>query len=215
MISDVLKFPFKGTGKYILIIGVILSLILSVASYIPLLGIIIAIGASGYFAAYFFAIINSTASGKDEACDWPDFRDFWSDLVGPWLLMLSAMFFSFGPSLILILIFDPSDIVRTGLLALGFIHLPMAILRVAIFNTMGSAFWLNTFPVIMNCLSQYFILLLILGALIVINMVIDGIISSIPVLGWFLGFSLWMYSLMVGGRVLGLFYRDNRRILTI
>ena len=215
MISDVLKFPFKGTGKYILIIGVILSLILSVASYIPLLGIIIAIGASGYFAAYFFAIINSTASGKDEACDWPDFRDFWSDLVGPWLLMLSAMFFSFGPSLILILIFDPSDIVRTGLLALGFIHLPMAILRVAIFNTMGSAFWLNTFPVIMNCLSQYFILLLILGALIVINMVIDGIISSIPVLGWFLGFFLWMYSLMVGGRVLGLFYRDNRRILTI
>lgn len=215
MISDVLKFPFKGTGKYILIIGAILSLILSFASYIPLLGIIIAIGASGYFAAYFFAIINSTASGKDEACDWPDFRDFWSDLVGPWLLMLSAMFFSFGPSLILILIFDPSYMVRTGLLALGFIHLPMAILRVAIFNTMGSAFWLNTFPVIMNCLSQYFILLLILGALIVINMVIDGIISSIPVLGWFLGFFLWMYSLMVGGRVLGLFYKDNRRILTI
>jgi len=215
MISDVLKFPFKGTGKYILIIGVILSLILSVASYIPLLGIIIAIGASGYFAAYFFAIINSTASGKDEACDWPDFRDFWSDLVGPWLLMLSAMFFSFAPSVILILIFEPSDMVRTGLLALGFIHLPMAILRVAIFNTMGSAFWLNTFPVIMNCLSQYFILLLIIGALIVINMIIDGIISSIPILGWFLGFFLWMYSLMVGGRVLGLFYRDNRRILTI
>jgi len=215
MISDVLKFPFKGTGKYILIIGAILSLILSFASYIPFLGIFIAIGASGYFAAYFFAIINSTASRKDEASDWPDFRDFWSDLVGPWLLMLSAMFFSFAPSVILILIFEPSDMVRTGLLALGFIHLPMAILRVAIFNTMGSAFWLNTFPVIMNCLSQYFILLLIIGALIVINMIIDGIISSIPILGWFLGFFLWMYSLMVGGRVLGLFYRDNRRILTI
>ena len=52
VIDDVLTFPFRGVGKYMLIIGAVLSLILWLAASVPFLGIVIAIGASGYFAAY-------------------------------------------------------------------------------------------------------------------------------------------------------------------
>jgi len=93
MIQDALRFPFRGIGKYILVIGGVLSLMVSLASFFPLLGFIIAIGASGYFAAYSFRIINTTAIGQEQACDRPDFRDFWSDMVAPWLCVLAALFF--------------------------------------------------------------------------------------------------------------------------
>jgi len=75
MIHDALTFPFRGIGRYMLVIGGVLSLMISLmislATFIPFLGLIIAIGASGYFTAYSFRIINTTAIGEDQACDWP------------------------------------------------------------------------------------------------------------------------------------------------
>ena len=59
MIHDALTFPFRGIGRYMLIIGGVLSLVISLAAFVPFLGLIIAIGASGYFAAYSFRIINT------------------------------------------------------------------------------------------------------------------------------------------------------------
>lgn len=67
MIDDVLTFPFRGVGKYMLVIGSVLSLVFWLAAFVPLLGFIIAVGASGYFAAYYFDIVNSTACGQELA----------------------------------------------------------------------------------------------------------------------------------------------------
>ena len=63
MIHDALTFPFRGIGKYMLVIGGFLSLIISLATFVPFMGFIIAIGATGYFIAYSFRIINTTALG--------------------------------------------------------------------------------------------------------------------------------------------------------
>ncbi len=62
MISDALVHPLKGSGKYILVIGAVLSLLLSVATYVPILGLILGIGASGFLAAYMFKVINTTVT---------------------------------------------------------------------------------------------------------------------------------------------------------
>ncbi len=213
MISDALSYPFKGTGKYILIIGAILSFLVSAASYIPFLGLIIAIGASGYFTAYMFDVINSTACGRDEACEWPGFQDFFSDLVMPWLCMLSASFFSFVPYVLVSILFEDSRLISIAFLVLGFVHLPMAILCVAICRAMRSALWTNTVPIIANCLPQYFILVLVTGGLYLLISVLNNILSNIPILGWFISFFLGMYSLMVSGRIIGLFYRENKHLI--
>jgi hypothetical protein len=213
MISDALAYPFKGTGKYILIIGAILSLLVSAASYIPFLGLIIAICVSGYFTAYMFDVINSSACGRDEACEWPVFQDFFSDLVMPWLRMLSASFFSFVPYVLVSILFEDSRLLSIASLVLGFVHLPMAILCVAICRTMRSAFWTITLPIIANCLPQYFILVLVIGGLSLLNRVLNNVLSNIPILGWFISFFLGMYSLMVSGRIIGLFYRENKHLI--
>jgi hypothetical protein len=215
MIHDALTFPFRGVGKYMLIIGGVLSLVLSVAALFPFLGIVIAIGASGYFAAYYFDIVNSTASGKDEACDWPEFRDFWSDLVGPWLCWLSSFVFSFAPLFAVLFFFEPPGVIHVALLIVGFAHLPMALLSVAIFKTMRAAFWLNTIPAVMRCLPQYAVLVVILGFLTIANALVDRVLSAVPVAGWFLGFFLGMYALMVSARLIGLFYRENGEIFNV
>ena len=215
IIDDILTFPFRGVGKYMLVIGGVLSLILWLGASVPFLGLVIAVGASGYFAAYYFDIVNSTASGKNEACDWPDFRDFWSDLVGPWLCMLSALVCSFAPLLVIGFFLEPPGILKAALLVIGFAHLPMALLSVAVFRTMRAALWSNTIPAIKRCLPQYGVLLVIFGLLTIANVLVRKAISSVPVAGWFVSFFLGMYALMVSARLIGLFYRDNSRILEI
>ena len=215
MIHDALTFPFRGIGRYMLVIGGVLSLIISFATLVPFLGFIIAIGASGYFAAYTFRIINTTAIGQDQACDWPDYRDFWSDLIAPWLCVLAASLVSFGPSYIIIFRFDPPMHVRTALLIVGFIHMPIAYLSVAINQTMSAALWTNTIPAIQRCIENYIILLVILGGLTVLNIFVKRALSSIPIAGWFISLFLSMYALMVSARILGLFYRKNSEIFNV
>jgi len=215
MIHDALTFPFRGIGRYMLVIGGVLSLMISLASFVPLLGFIIAVGASGYFAAYSFRIINTTAIGQDQACDWPDFHDFWSDLIAPWLCVLAASVFSFGPSYVVIFLIHPPMYIRIGLLVAGFIHMPMAYLSVAIHQTMGAAFWTNTIPAIQRCLEKYVILILILGVLTILNILVKRTLSNIPIAGEFISYFLWMYALMVSARILGLFYRENSAIFNM
>jgi len=215
MIHDVLTFPFRGNGRYMLVIGGVLSLIISLATLVPFLGYIIAICASGYFAAYSFRIINTTAIGEDKACDWPDFRDFWTDLIGPWLCVLSTLLFSFGPPYLVIFLFDPPRFVVIALLIAGFTHMPMAFLSVAIHQTMGAAFWTNTIPAIQRCIEKYVILLVILGGLTIFYNLFIWAVSGILIVGWFLRFFLGMYALMVSARILGLFYRENSGIFNV
>ena len=214
-IEDVLTFPFRGVGKYMLIIGGVLSLILSLGASVPFLGLIIAIAASGYFAAYYFDIVNSTAGGRNEACDWPDFRDFWSDLVGPWLCMLSALACSFAPLLVVGFFIKPPGVIGAALFLIGLAHLPMALLYVAVLRTMRAAFWSNTIPAIRRCLPQYAVLVVIFGLLTIANVLVRRALSNVPVAGWLVSFFLGMYALMVSARLIGLFYRDNSRILEI
>jgi hypothetical protein len=215
MVHDALTFPFRGIGRYMLVIGGVLALMILLASFIPLLGFIIAVGASGYFAACSFRIINTTAIGHDQACDWPDFHDFWSDLITPWLCVLAASVFSFGPSYVVIFLIHPRMYIRIGLLVAGFIHMPMAYLSVAIHQTMGAAFWTNTIPAFQRCLEKYVVILVILGSLTILNILLKRALSNIPVAGAFTNCFLWLYALMVGARILGLFYRENSGIFNI
>lgn len=212
MIEDVLTFPFRGVGRYILIIGGVLSLILWFGSAIPILGIVIAIIASGYFGAYYFDIVNSTACGKNEACDWPDYRDFWSDIVAPYLCILSASVCSFGPLLVIGFLLEPNVVIRTALYVIGFAHLPIALLSVAVFRNVRAAFWSNTIPAIMRCLPQYGVLLVIFGIMTIANFGVKKVLSHVPVAGRLVSSFLGMYTLMMSARLIGLFYRDNSGI---
>ncbi len=209
MVDDLIRYPLKGSGKYIIVIGAIVYLMFSFLSIFPLIGIIFSVISSGFFAAYFFDIVNSTATGKNEPCDFPDVRDFWSDIFGPWLCIVSAFLFSFGPLLLINILEIPSIFIRIVFLIFGFIHFPMAVLNVAIYRNALAAFWFNTIDSIKRCPLEYGVLLIILVLITIINIILDNILITIPVLGWIIIFLLWMYFLMLQSRLLGLFYREN------
>jgi hypothetical protein len=211
MINDLIQYPLKGSGKFIIVIGGILYLMLSFLSNFPFIGIVISIISTGFFAAYFFDIVNSTATGKDEPCDFPDIRDFWSDIFYPYLCIVSAVLFSFSPLLILLFILKiQSSLIIYVALIFGFIHFPMAVLNVAISQRALGAFWPYTIALIKRCPLEYAVFVVILGLITIIKIVLDSILLKIPVLGIIIIFLLWMYILMLQGRMMGLFYRDNR-----
>jgi len=212
MIEDALTFPFRGVGRYMLIIGGVLLLILwfmAAFSIIRMIRILIPIVASGFFGAYYFNIVNTTACGKDETCDWPDIQYFWSDIFATWLCVLSAFLCSFAPLLVIVFLIEPPVIIRIVLLVIGIAHLPMALLSVAIFRNPRAAFWSNTIPAIMRCLPQYAVLFLIFGLLTIANIGVNKVLSSVPVAGRLISSFLGMYALMMSARLIGLFYRNN------
>ena len=183
----------------------------SFLSKFPFIGIAFWIISTGFFAAYFFDIVNSTATGKNEPCDFPDVRDFLNDIFHPCLCIISAFLFSFGPLLILLYILEiQSSPIIILFLILGYIHFPMAVLNVAIYRRALAAYWPYTIAAIKRCPLEYTVLLIILALITIINIILDNILLKIPVLGWIIIFLLWMYILMLQGRMLGLFYRDNR-----
>ena len=123
--------------------------------------------------------------------------------------MVSATFFSFAPYGLASIVTDDSRVVTSVLLALGFAHLPMAILCVALFGSLRSAFWATTLPRILSCLPQYFVPVLFIVGLYFLRWFLGNVLSNIPILGWFVSFFLGMYFLMVTGRTNGLLIRAN------
>jgi hypothetical protein len=214
MINDAINYPFRGPGKYMLVIGAVLYMFLTLLANAPLIGIIATIASSGFFASYLFGIVNSTAFGKDEPCDWPDIKDFWSDIFSPWICILSSVLISLGPFVLTKILQLPSLIVF-GFLLIGLFHLPMSILSVAIYQEAIAAFWTVTIPAIIRCLAQYFALFVIMSIITLVYVMLVRVLLNIPVFGWIIQFLLDMYVLMLSGRILGLFYRSNKAIFEL
>ena len=162
------------------------------------------------FSPHIFDIINSTATGKNEPCDFPDIRDFWADIFMPCICMVSAIMFSYGPYFLSGFLGIEDSLLNNILLVLGSIHFPMAVLNVAISQNALAAFWPYTIKSIRRCPLQYAVFLIILMLIGIINIILDKILHQIPIIGWFTIFLLLMYSLMLQGRMLGLFYRENQ-----
>lgn len=213
IINDAISYPFRGSGKYMLIIGALFSIILKIFSIAPLAGILVSIFSSGFFASYLFEIINTTATGKNNPCDWPDIREFWRDIFTPWTFMVASLVFSFGPFFLSAYFMFPLALTLI-LLILGFINFPMSLLCVAIYQNALSASWMVTIPAIKGCMPQYFILVVTLGIIAAVYILLGNILLDIPILGWLIIFFLWMYIIMLTGRILGLFYRDNASFLS-
>ncbi len=75
MITDALSYPLRGSGVIMLIIGTVIAVLLQVATVGPF-GAIALLLFYGYFTAYYYQILQHTATGSDAEPDWPDVTDF-------------------------------------------------------------------------------------------------------------------------------------------
>lgn len=84
---DAVNYPWRRGGAYVLVPGVFLALAFAVASWAPMLGLASTLIGVSYFSAFYFQIVETTIAGRHTLPDWPEFSDFYDDLVRPGLQM--------------------------------------------------------------------------------------------------------------------------------
>ncbi|MBN1522822.1 MAG: hypothetical protein JW928_09860 [Candidatus Aureabacteria bacterium] len=226
MLPSAFSYPFKGSGKLLLVIGVIFFGVLDFLGQMPL-GWIFGVVGSGYFTAYMFKIINTSAIGKDELPDWPDVTDFQEDILGPiWQVFLTFVA-SFWPVVVILIIawkfFRPIALMTPMFLVLGALYLPMALIETALDTNL---YWnpAQTVKSICRTIGPYlvsFIVFCFVAAIFFLKTMLEAALPFIALSGHFFvammiiavqGF-LFFYVMVVFMRILGLIYYTNEEQL--
>ena len=164
-------------------------------------------------------IIRSSASGEGELPDWPEFSNWWDDILRPFLLILGTVLFCMLPALawFLLMIRGRADasagLGLLGLVAAGLLYLPMGLTAVALFNTAAA---LNPAVVVGSIARiplQYLAACVMLLAILAIRTVCGWAFEAVPLAGAAVFGFVSFYLLTVEMRVLGLLYHANRRKL--
>ena len=127
-----LAYPFKRNGIILLVIGAIVFLVLEFLSGFSW---ILSIITTGYLFAYMQKIIAHSAQGEDEMPDFPEFSEWWSDIILPFLLFTGTALVSFAPAIATFYLMRENETLWPALIAaliFGAIYFPMALLAVAV-----------------------------------------------------------------------------------
>lgn len=222
-------FPFKGNGLYILVLGAVGMAALDFAGSFALWAKIFG---TGYLYTFMQKIIQSTARGEEKPPTWPDFGDFWSDILLPYLQLLGCFAFCFGPALGVIL-WLASDVIsgvganaapvqmKTLLVLLvplllgGALYFPMALLAVSMFDSLAGLNPMLVIPSMFKAKMEYLVVLLVSAGVFVMIVVkaVAVIYIPIPILPSLVSAGISLYLFMVEVRLLGLLYRARRHEL--
>ncbi len=215
-------YPFKKDRKYVLIGAIVCYIIMySIRLYIP-----IPFGRStltilffGYWYSYLQSIIHTTAYGDDNEPALPEPSK--SELIGPVFQMFATTALCFLPAVGLLIwrFFDPDAEIDTLLLVvvpLSCLYYPMALLAMAIFDSVSGVNPLVVIPAIIKTPLHYLVACLLLGAVVGFYWVgrfFLPMFIPIPILPMAISSCVWLYFMMVMSRVLGLLYFCNRERL--
>jgi hypothetical protein len=128
-------YPLRGTGIFLLLLGVIFFALLKLLSLSPFYGAAFMLIGSGYFAAYVFKVLNSSSRGDRDLPDWPEFTDFYDSILLPFLQFSFTSLVCYAPAVLALLglgldLPGIASCVTLGLL--GSLYYPMALLSVAL-----------------------------------------------------------------------------------
>jgi hypothetical protein len=221
-------YPLKGDGIILLIGGGLLFLLLDGARYLArfalfyglVLMLVLSVFGTGYLVSYLRRILTSSAAGEDKMPDWPDFTDFGSDILSPFLQFLGTVIFCFAPALVL-LIAAPADSAWLGwtvfaLVLLGCVYFPMAFAAVAMFDNVMAVNPLLIIPSILKIPLAYLLTITVFLAVLVVRWLCQTFLSSVistPLLSWIVSGFLGLYLLVVEVRILGLLYWNKKEEL--
>lgn len=211
MLIDAATFPWLPRNLSILIPGAIMLLLLMVASLAPLIGIIPGILGPLYFAAYYFKIVETSITKREELPDWPEVTNFFDDLVVPGFQLFGVWCIGLLPALIWGLVTGAriADAVQDPPVILGLLaslYFPIGVLAVVIRGSVAAAVHPQILLTMVKCMPHY--LLLVVGlvmALLPLHFVIGSGLG-----GMFLGTLLSGFASMAGlvmhARLTGTYY---------
>ena len=210
LLPRALIYPFQGSGVILLLAGTAFFYILG---YLPIIGFLL----SGYLFNYAKSIITSTAEGRDDPPDWPDFSDWKEDILGPYFQLFVLMVLSFGPSYLVAgwQAWSGTNLRLAYFIALGFglLLAPMGMLALAMFDSVAVLNPIALTASIMRVPRQYLIAAAAFEMVLVLHWFAEGAIQAVvlvPFLPGLITAFLNLYFVAVGMRVLGLLYLSHR-----
>jgi len=214
IITDSFSYAFRRSGKYMLITGAVLSVILSIVSVAPLFGFLSYIFLSGYFCAIYFSIIESTAVGDSEAPSFPDVSNILEDLAWPIIKVFLIGCLSFAPFILYILFVEHGqNFISDILLIFGMIYFPMAILAVVVLGYLGAFSPHIVIPSIIRGGWLYWLAVVLLYVIYTLQGILAQILGGHIILGTLIMGVVGMYVLMTSARILGLVYKSRKEQL--
>jgi hypothetical protein len=221
-IPSAFVYPFRGNGIWMLGIGTVVFSGMEVLSNLTrtILGFMVSVGITGYLFAYMQRIISHSAQGDEEMPDFPDFSDWWSDIVRPFLIFMAAILMSSVPTLIAAYYIGKDESFMPLIypaLALTALYFPMALLAVGITDSFVAVSPHVVVPSIVRVFVPYLLTFLLLAFLFGIRIAGGMGIEEIPsewlplriVVTFVMGF-VSLYLMAVEMRLLGLLFRSYR-----
>ncbi len=209
-------YPFKSKGIILLVLGAVVFLFLEfLASWSWLIKII----STGYLFAYMQRIVAFTAQGEDELPDFPEFGEWWADIILPYLLFVGTWVVSFAPAIgVFFLLKGDADASTIGLamiaaVIVGAIYFPMALLAVAVSDSFVALSPHIVVPSMFRVFLPYVVTLVVVGLLVAVRIGSHFgmlLLADIPFLPSVLMGFVSLYLLVVMMRVLGLLFRCHR-----
>ena len=214
-LRGVWQYPWKGDGLILLVGGTAFFVVVDfLASFSAIVGIF----GAGYLVAYVQKVINSSGLGDAQMPSWPEVSNFLEDILTPFFQMVGVVVFCLGPCLIGRHLSGSDPVwqpVSYGLLGVGFLYLPMAILAVSMHDSLSA---LNPIAVVASIARipvDYLLACGVLLALLGIESAIQFAVGKIPVplLPGLLTHFTSLYFLSVSWRAVGLLHFANQRRL--
>jgi pSer/pThr/pTyr-binding forkhead associated (FHA) protein len=192
----VLNFRFNG----MLMVGGTVSLLFSAAII-------------GYIFLFMQQIITSTAQGEDEMPSWPDYESFWESVAWPYVRLLGICAACIAPSSLLLIFFGRASLfLYIPLLVLGFCYAPMALLAVAMDDSLLGLNPLLVIPSILRVPWEYLVSCLLLAALLIalgaLTLLADRLHHRLA--SEMLAIFLTLYFAVVEMRLIGLLYYTRK-----
>jgi hypothetical protein len=211
-------YPFKGSGVFMLIIGAVLYAALSFASGFSFY---LRIVLTGYLFAYMQKIIHASAQNDDAPPGWPDFSDFIQDIVIPAFQLVAISIVCFGPALGLGLwgFFGEQPVALLAAIAagiLGAVFWPMAVLAVAMFDSVTALNPMVIVPAVFRVFLPYLIILILFGVIYGVRFVCEQVLPEVipvPVVPQLILALFTLYFTAVMMRLLGLMYYTKKERL--
>lgn len=218
LLPGTFAYPFKSKGIILLVLGAVVFLFLEfLASWSWIIKII----STGYLFAYMQRIVAFTAQGEDEMPDFPEFGEWWSDIILPYLLFMGTWLASFAVAIGVFFLFkDGADDSTIGpaviaAIVLGAIYFPMALLAVAVSDSFVALSPHIVIPSMFRVFLPYLVTLLVVGLLagVRVGAHFGMLLVEVPLLPSVVMGFVSLYLLVVMMRVLGLLFRCHRERL--
>ncbi len=219
-------YPFKNaTGILFLVFGTIVFSVFEIFLGFSLIRAwYVKIFILGYTFAYMQKIIHAAAQGEDDPPGWPDITEFVQDLLVPGLQLLGTMVVCFGPAIGLTIWVaveavggrGPSPETALLILALalfGMVYFPMAVLAVAMYDSVLAVSPLIVVPAIYKLPLEYLLVLMVAGLTVaarLLGVVLLPRVVPLIVVPSLIGMFFGLYFLTVLMRLLGLMYYAKR-----